>query len=72
MKLIESSIFNVFTCKRRKGRVIETPNGLLTLHKKIPRKCSTPRRICIKCLKTYIHKNDKNYELKTCKNCLSV
>lgn len=56
----------------------EGPDGLPTLvtktknvrlHKNVPEGCSAPRRICIKCLKNHIRKNDKNYESKICKEC---
>lgn len=38
------------------------------LKKNPPKKCSTPRRLCLKCYKS-IHKNDLNYDLKVCKAC---
>jgi len=38
-------------------------------HKGLPKGCSVPRQICIKCLKKVIHKNDKRYESKVCKDC---
>lgn len=38
-------------------------------YKKIPKKCSTPRQICVKCLISVIRKNDKNYASKICKEC---
>lgn len=32
-------------------------------------KCSTVRRVCICCATQVIHKNDKNYNSKICKDC---
>jgi len=35
----------------------------------VPPKCSAVRRICIKCLKSVIHKNDLRYHTKICVTC---
>lgn len=56
--------------EKRKGRKVILNNGtVLTLCKNLPKKCSVPRRICIKCLKTVIKKHSKEYESKVCKDC---
>lgn len=39
--------------------------------KSLPKGCKTAKRICIKCLKNSISKNEKNYDLKICKPCLN-
>lgn len=55
---------------KKKGKLITLKNSRKTrLYKNIPDKCSTVRRICIKCLKNTIRKNDLNYESKICKEC---
>lgn len=59
---------------RKKGRIIEitTEQGTkkkIRLTKNIPYGCKTPKRICIKCLKTVISKQDNNYDSKICKLC---
>ncbi len=41
----------------------------IRLRKSVPKKCSTPRQICIKCTVSVIHKNSKNYDLKICEDC---
>ena len=73
MRLI-GSFQNKFKAKK-KGRIVEIikTNGKtkkIRLHKYIPKKCSSPRRICIKCLTSVIPKLDKNYESKICKECI--
>lgn len=35
----------------------------------VPRKCKTPKRICIKCQHTVIHKLSKYYDTKVCEQC---
>lgn len=35
-----------------------------------PRGCSVPRRICILCQKTPIHKNDARYDSRICFSCV--
>jgi len=35
-----------------------------------PKKCSTPRRICIRCQKTVIHKNDPRFDSRLCRSCV--
>jgi len=72
MKVV-GSVFGRFKSKK-KGRVvkIQTSKGKtkkIRLHKYLPKGCSTPRRVCIKCLVNVIHKLDKNYESKICKQC---
>ena len=37
--------------------------------KSLPKGCKVAKRICIKCLKNIINKNDSNYESKICKTC---
>ena len=59
---------------RKKGRVVtlDLPSGKkkkIRLHKNTPERCSEPRRICIVCLRSVIHKLDRNYESKVCKSC---
>ena len=38
--------------------------------KKVPKGCKVAKRICIICLVSKISKREKNYEMKTCKDCL--
>lgn len=64
----------VFGKKPRQGRIVKYVNrhghlAKLQLHKSIPRHCSVPRQVCIKCLVSVIHKNDSNYQKKICKPC---
>lgn len=47
----------------------ETKKVIFRKHKALPKGCKMPKKICIVCLKTTIHKNDSNYESKVCKNC---
>lgn len=42
----------------------------IKLRKNKPKKCSTPRRVCIICKTAIIHKLSKNYADKVCKDCL--
>lgn len=71
--------------KKRKGEVVKgtidfldedgvkkTKEIRFKKTKYLPEKCSTPRRICIKCLKNTIRKNDLNYESKVCKECTNL
>ena len=37
--------------------------------KRVPRHCSSPKQICIKCKKTRIHPNEKRKNSKICKAC---
>lgn len=39
------------------------------IRKTVPRKCSSPKRICIVCKTKAIHKNDQQYEKKICFSC---
>lgn len=61
---------------RRKGKtvIVKDEKGnvtkKLTLHKKLPKGCKVAKRICIECLKNVIRKNDLNYDLKVCKECI--
>jgi hypothetical protein len=41
----------------------------ITVKTSVPKKCSTPRRICLSCQKQSIHKNSKLYDLKICQSC---
>ena len=63
-----------YSKKEKKGIVVKVkrPNGkikTIRLYKNIPKGCSSPKRICIKCLVSVIHKLDNNYESKICKDC---
>lgn len=42
----------------------------IRVHKGVPKGCSVPRQICIKCLKTKIEKRSKLYDGKVCAACL--
>ena len=60
--------------RRPQGRLVELElesgkKKRVRLRKGIPKKCSTPRRICIKCLSTAIHKNSRFYDSKVCEAC---
>ena len=73
---VPSPIFRRFKANKQ-GRVVKLvkPNGKtkkIRLHKCLPKGCSRPRRVCIKCLTNVIHKLDKNYESKICKSCCGV
>lgn len=62
--------------KKRQGRRINgsingKPAGF-RLAKSLPKHCSRPRQICIRCLIVVIHKNDKNYGSKICKHCTAL
>ena len=69
------SIYNPYSSiNKKKGKTIQIIDRFgnsktITLNKSVPRYCSVPRRICIKCLKNSIHKNDLNYDIKICKDC---
>ena len=68
------SIFRLFRGGKKRGRKVKVKSSsgktkTVQLHKGLPKGCSSPKRICIKCLKTVIRKNDKNYESKICKGC---
>ena len=59
---------------KKKGKIVKlvTRRGKtkkIRLHKYIPKGCSSPRRVCIKCLVNVIHKLDKHYESKICEEC---
>jgi hypothetical protein len=41
----------------------------LGVRKNIPSKCSTPRRVCIRCRSAVIHKLSRFYESKVCEVC---
>lgn len=60
--------------RKRKGEKILDMNGNVAFvkSKNLPKGCSSPRQICIKCLIAYIHKNDSNYSSKICKTCAST
>ena len=70
---ITGSVFGRYKAKKQ-GRVIKirTSKGKtkkIRLNKCLPKGCSTPRRVCVKCLVSVIHKLDKNYDSKICKQC---
>lgn len=62
------------TVRKRKGEKIKGKIGdrdvSFRKYKAVPKGCSTPRQVCIKCLTNVIHKNDSNYESKICKSCI--
>lgn len=68
------------TAKQRKPGRLKRARALVTsqktgkprvqrVTKTIPKKCSTPRRICLVCQKNSIHKLSKNYDSKVCSDC---
>jgi hypothetical protein len=44
---------------------------VLKLRKTIPYKCTTAKRICIRCQEVPIHKLAKEYDGRICRGCLS-
>lgn len=81
-KNIHEYSYKAYLKKNHKGRkkgkrineVIDLPDGTqkkikIRLNKSLPFGCKTAKRICIKCLTKVIHKNDKNYDSKICKDC---
>lgn len=53
--------------------VYRSENGIkVKVRKNKPAKCSTPKRVCIKCRANIISKNDSNYNSKVCKQCTEV
>lgn len=60
--------------KKRGGTItVKTEEGktkTVRLYKNIPKGCSTPRQICIRCKKTRIPKNSKLFENKVCEDCV--
>ncbi len=68
---------NEFRGRKKKNRVVgrDQRTGQVKrfrVYAGIPKGCKTPKQICIKCLKTVIHKNDMNYESKTCADCKNI
>ncbi len=43
--------------------------GVIIKRKRIPNSLKIPKRICIACLKSVIHKNDSRYKDKVCRVC---
>lgn len=65
---------NRFPRKQPTGEVVTlvTESGRekkIRLRSTVPKKCSSPRQICIKCTVQTIHKNSKNYDSKICEKC---
>lgn len=67
------SIYIPYPKNKKKGRMKVTDQKgkvkTIRVYKYLPKGCSTPKRICIKCLVVVIHKLDKNYDSKICKEC---
>jgi hypothetical protein len=55
----------------RKQLRVRTHDGkevIVRVHASIPKGCSVPRQLCIKC-RSRIHKNDSRYEKRICREC---
>lgn len=51
------------TIKNARGKVVR-----LKLHRRVPKKCSVPRQLCLFCRRR-IHRNDPRYKQKRCREC---
>ena len=62
--------------RKKKGEVIVAicqatgVQKVFRKHKNVPKNCSAPKQICIECMTAVIRKNDLNYNLKVCKECM--
>lgn len=77
-----SSKYRIFSPARKQGALIkgvvvekETGERIQVKYRKyktLPRGCSVPRQICIRCRIEVIRKNSPCYEAKICKNCIDL
>jgi hypothetical protein len=73
MGVVSGGLVVRYRGRKKSGRVVKLKvkgkPKYIRLHKGLPKGCKTAKRICIKCLVTPIHKLDKNYDIKICKQC---
>lgn len=69
-------VFGLYGFARRKPKRkrvwVTRPNGKkkqIKVRVNKPKNCSTPRRICVMCKKTRIHKLSRFYDSKICETC---
>lgn len=58
--------------RRKRARTHDGKIITLKLHKRIPKKCSTPRQLCLKCRRYIPKKDSPYYQQKICRKCATT